>query len=89
MTGSAGEVSGSGDVNLPTEMLDLRITLRPAVPNPCPTLPCALPARPIIRDACPNWLVWHRFASERSLAQRHTRKAATIAAQASSSAEAV
>jgi uncharacterized protein involved in outer membrane biogenesis len=66
LRGSAGEASAAGDVNLPTQMMDLRIVLRPSSPRPAPDIAIRLTGPLDHPQRTPELAGLARFVAERT-----------------------
>jgi hypothetical protein len=66
MKGSSGEANASGDVNLPTRTMDVRIVLRPSAPRPVPNIAIRLTGPLNHPQRTPELAELARFVAERA-----------------------
>ena len=66
MKGGSGEANASGDVNLPTQMMDLRIVLRPSASRPVPDIAIRLNGPLDHPQRTPELAGLARFVAERA-----------------------
>ncbi len=66
MKGGSGEANASGDVNLPTQMMDLRIVLRPSASRPVPDIAIRLTGPLDHPQRTPELAGLARFVAERA-----------------------
>jgi uncharacterized protein involved in outer membrane biogenesis len=66
MKGGSGEANASGDVNLPTQMMDMRIVLRPSASRPVPDIAIRLNGPLDHPQRTPELAGLARFVAERA-----------------------